>query len=445
MKEKVDLVLIGGTIVTMDTNRRIIENGAVAIRENKILSVDRADTVQEKYTAEKTIDAKHMAVTPGLIDCHTHNLQIFLRGISWSKPPKVPVWVNVLIPFESALKKDEAHLSALLSCINMVKVGTTCHLEHGGQFNADEVGRAVDTTGVRGILGTSTVDMGVPENFRTTTEECVKRNIALVERWNRVNERIRAWFSLRQIIVDSEELWPKFKELAAKYKVGLQTHLAEGIYEVDYCMAKWGRRPVEHLFDTGFLGPNVVIAHAMYLTMEEVGMLQQRNVKVAHCPSGNLNRTRVAQMLAQNVTVGLGSDGGARRGLDLFREMRVVSTLNRVSGIPQYDDLPLTDQRIFEMATINGAKALLWDKEIGSIEPGKKADIILVNLNKPHIVPVADIYNTLVQRVTGPDVDTVIIDGKVIMQHGEIKTVNEQEILEKVGQTVPNIIRRLGW
>jgi 5-methylthioadenosine/S-adenosylhomocysteine deaminase len=276
MKEKVDLLVKDGIIVTMDGKRRVIDNGAVAIKGNKIVAVANSEEVQNKYSADETINAKGMAVMPGLIDTHTHNLQIFLRGRTWGAPLKIPGWLSLLIPFESALTKEEAYLSGLLSCINMIKVGTTGHIDHGGQFNAFEVGRAMEKTGVRAILSRSTIDMGAPDYFSTSTEDAIKENVKLVEKWNGVaGGRIRAWFSLRQIMVCTDELWVKFSELASKYKTGIQTHLSEGMYEVDWAYNHWGKRPVEHYYETGFLQKNVLIAHAMYLTDKEVKMLKE--------------------------------------------------------------------------------------------------------------------------------------------------------------------------
>jgi len=323
----------------------------------------------------------------------------------------------------------------------MIKVGTTCHVDHGGQFHSNEVGRAVETTGVRGLLSRSTMDMGAPEGAITSTADAVRANIRLVEEWNGVaNSRIRAWFSLRQIMVCSEELWVKFKELAAKYGVGIQTHLAEALYEVDWALERWGQRPVEHLYKTGFLGPEILIAHMMYLTAQEVQMVKERDVKIAHCPTFNLNRTRVPQMLAQNITVGLGSDGGAKQSLDLFNEMRVASVVHRAREIPNYDTAVLTENDLLSMATIYGAKAILWDDEIGSLEVGKKADMILIDLQKAHIQPVEDILTTLVYQVGGSDVDTTIIDGKIVMQNRKILTIDEEEVLDEVEKKAPTIL-----
>ena len=445
MKEKVDLLVKDGIIVTMDGKRRVIDNGAVAIKGNKIVAVANSEEVQNKYSADETINAKGMAVMPGLIDTHTHNLQIFLRGRTWGAPLKIPGWLSLLIPFESALTKEEAYLSGLLSCINMIKVGTTGHIDHGGQFNAFEVGHAMEKTGVRAILSRSTIDMGAPDYFSTSTEDAIKENVKLVEKWNGVaGGRIRAWFSLRQIMVCTDELWVKFSELASKYKTGIQTHLSEGMYEVDWAYNHWGKRPVEHYYETGFLQKNVLIAHAMYLTDKEVKMLKERDVKVAHCPGGNLSRTRVPQMLTEGISVGVGADGGARRGLDLFQDLRIASAVHAAHEIPHYDSAPLSDLALLEMATINGAKVLLWDDEIGSIEPGKKADIILVDLNKPHILPIGQVITALTQRATGQDVDTAIIDGKVVMKNRKLLTMDEDEVLKKVRELdVPAIVKRM--
>jgi len=445
MKEQVDLIIKDGIVVSMDSKRSIINKGAVAVKGNKIAAVAESSEIQDKYSADEILDAKHKAILPGFVDTHTHDLQIFLRGRTWGAPLRIPGWLSLLIPFESALTKEEAYLSGLLSCANMIKVGTTCHIDHGGQFNAYEVGRAMEKTGVRAILSRSTIDMGAPDYFATSTEDAIKENVKLVEEWNgAAGGRIRAWFSLRQIMVCTEELWVKFSELASKYNTGIQTHLSEGMYEVDWALNRWGKRPVEHLYETGFLQKNVLIAHAMYLTEREVKMLSERDVKVAHCPAGNLSRTRVPQMLSEGIAVGLGSDGGARRGLDLFQEMRIAAAVHTAHEIPHYDSAPLSDQTLLEMATINGARVLLLDNEIGSIEVGKKADIIIVDLDKPHILPVGQPVTALTHRATGQDVDTAIIDGKIVMKNRKLLTIDEDELLEKVHELdVAAILKRM--
>lgn len=454
MKEKADILIKNAIVVTMDSERRVYNDGAVVIKENKIIKVGKSYEVEKECSGEKVIDAKKKAVLPGLIDCHMHAHQEFLRTAWWIDTPPLDVgWQNYLMPFEGTLSEKDAHLSGLLSCINMIKKGTTCFADAGGS-QPEELAKAVEKTGVRAAIAPSIADMGkvpVPgmENMVFSTKEDVRRNREFVERWNNAADgRIHAWFGIRQIMVCSEELWAKFKELSAKYHTGIHTHLAEMPEEVVWALRQWGKRPVEKAYETGFLSSNVLFAHMVFVTDQELNMVRERDAKIVHCPAGVLGwvsrPTKVPQMLALGITVGLGSDGGSTRNLDMFEEMMVAKGMHVGQyGVPHCDSIAIPSEKILAMATVEAAKAVLWEKGIGSIEPGKSADIIIIDLDQPHLMPVYRLYPLLVSFVKGADVETSIINGRVVMENHEIKTVNEAEILENARERAPEILSNI--
>lgn len=454
MKEKADILIRNALVVTMDSAMRIYDNGAVAVGGGNILDVGKSYHIEEKYCAEEVIDAKKKAVLPGLIDCHMHAHQEFLRTAWWIDTPPLDVgWQNYLMPFEGTLSKEDAYLSGLLSCVNMIRKGTTCFADAGGS-QPEELAKAVEESGVRAAIARSTADMGkvpVPgmENMVFSTKEAVRRNREFVEKWNNAAEgRIHAWFGIRQIMVCSEELWAKFKELATKYQTGIHTHLAEMPEEVVWALKQWGKRPVEKAYETGFLSPNALFAHMIFVTDEELNMVKERDAKIAHCPAGVLSwvsrPTKVPQMLALGITVGLGSDGGSTRNLDMFEEMMVAKNMHTGQyGAPHHDTIAIPSEKILSMVTADAAKALLWDKEIGSIEQGKSADIIILDLDQPHLMPAYRLYPLLVVFAKGSDVETSIINGRIVLENHVIKTVDETKILEKARDRAPEILKNI--
>lgn len=454
MIESVDLLVKHATIVTMDPQKRVFYDGALAVKESRILAIGKTDDLETRYRGDKTIDGTHHALMPGLIDCHAHVHQQFLRTAWWIDTPALPVgWQNFLMPFEGTLTREDAQLGAQLACINMIKSGTTCFADAGGS-HPDTLAEVVRDTGMRAVIARSTADMGEgPElgmkNMVFSTKDAVKKNVELVERWhNAADGRIHAWFGLRQIMVCSEELWEQFKELSMTYKTGIHTHLAEVPDEVVWALRRWGKRPVERLYETGFLGPNILFAHMVYLTDRELSRAAERGVKIAHCPVGILQGisrpTKVPQMLAAGITVGLGTDGAALRNLDMFQEMMVAGFMHRGQFGSQYmDTVAIPSDQILAMTTIDAAKALLWDRDIGSLEPGKLADFVMVDLRAAHLTPAYRLYPLLVYFARGSDVDTVVINGKVVMENRHLTIIDEQDVLTRAEDRSRQLIENI--
>jgi 5-methylthioadenosine/S-adenosylhomocysteine deaminase len=386
---------------------------------------------------------------PGLIDTHFHTAQQLLRGkiseLSRRRHLRLPIWQNYLIPFESVLDEEDVYLSGLLAYSNMLKAGTTCFAEAGGP-HPDQMGRAADEVGIRGFLALSTVDMGdsMPRSMMMTTQEAIERNLALVQRWKE-HDRVRGWLSLRQLIVCSQALWEAFRDLSDQLGVRVHTHLAEGTYEVDYATARWGKRPAEHLEGIGFVGPRMHAAHSVLLSHREVDLYAERQVTVAHCPIGNylIGPPKIHEMWRRGITVGIGSDGASSGSIDLFQATHATWVAQQaIFATPWHDRSLFTAEDLLQIATIGGARAIGEFATLGSLEVGKQADILMINPEELDLQPVYDPLFTVSRCITGRDVETVLVNGQVVVRNRQLLTVDEGQLKSSIRERLPRIMGR---
>ncbi|MDP7975948.1 MAG: amidohydrolase family protein [Thermoprotei archaeon] len=406
----------------------------LAIKGGRILNVGK----DLKYDARSTINGKGKLFMPGLVDAHTHPFQIFLRGALRASGLKVhPFWLKVLVPFEAEMNEREGRVSAELAALNMIKKGITGFIDAGGPY-PEVMAEVADTSGLRARVTYSTMDQG-PESYVHTPED----NRNLVRKWSK--GRVRGWYSVRQIMVSSEELMRKTAEYAKEDGAGITLHIAEEASEVDYAVNKWGKRPVELLNHVGLLSSGSVLAHSAFLSENDVKLIAAARASVAHCPFINLthmNFPKVKEMIEAGVNVALGSDGGSMRALDLFTEINVM-----IAGHTAYYGTPYMDYDVISpldalvMASSAGAAAMM-EKDLGSISPGKVADLISVDMRRPGLMPM---YNptSVPLFATGSDVSDVIIDGKPVMLDGKVLTLDEQKIAEEVDEVYPEVQERL--
>lgn len=429
-----DILIKGGHVITMDPQRRVFEGGSVAIKGNKITAVGKE--VKEK--AGVIIDAREKAVLPGLINAHTHLSMTLLRGIADDMPLK-PWLENEIWPTEAHLTAKHVHTGALLGCLEMIKSGTTCFADQ--YFFMEEVARAVEESGPRGVLSYGIIEKGDPE-LRTSE---IKKGTELVKNCHgKANDRILTMFGPHAPYTCSPECLTKVKELAKKYRVGIHIHLSETQDEIKQMTEKYGKRPVEYLNSIGFLGPEVLAAHCVWLTEQEIKVLRERGVKPVHNPVSNMKLgsgvAPVPKMLAAGIPVALGTDGAASNNtLDMFNEMKFAALLNKAHKL---DPVAVPATSALEMATVNGATALGLGKELGSIEVGKKADLVLVDLKKPHLSPLHNVISHLVYSAVGSDVDTTIVDGKILMQGRKVLTLDEDKVLREAQKNSNDLLAR---
>jgi 5-methylthioadenosine/S-adenosylhomocysteine deaminase len=381
----VDLLITGMDIVTFDDAGTELRDGAIAIRGNIIHWMGSAREAEARFTAAETIRADDMIAMPGLVDAHYHTAQQFLHGklsaLRRRGELKNPVWSRYLVPFESHLTPEDVYWSGIAGYASMISCGTTCFLEAGGPF-PDEMGRAADEIGIRGRIALSTMDMDetIPAGSRFTTDEALKKNEDLVLRW-RNHPRVNAWLSLRQIMVNTTALTAEMSALAKQLSTAIHTHLGEGAYEVDYAIKTWGLRPAEYMESIGALNEHIHAAHSVLLSLNEIELYAKRRVSACHCAFNNyaMGFPRLLEMLQRGIAIGIGSDGAATRGsLDLFEVVHAATVGQQaVSGTPYHIDAPISFESMLRAAVRNGARAARMERQIGSLEPGKLADLIL--------------------------------------------------------------------
>jgi 5-methylthioadenosine/S-adenosylhomocysteine deaminase len=436
------ILIRNGTIVTMDQNNSIVR-GDVLIRDGRIAEVGEAINSD----VDETIDADGCAVLPGFVQTHIHLCQTLFRGaaddlslIDWLKKR---VW-----PMEAAHTAESIRASARLGIAELIKGGTTCALTMETVRHTEEVLRVVEETGFRATVGKCMMDKGddVPAELHEDTRQSIRESVALIEKWHgRSGGRVRCCFAPRFAVSCTAELLREVSELAKKHQVMIHTHSSENKNECEIVEAETGRRNVAYLDSLGISGTHVVLAHCVHLDTEEMEILARTKTNVAHCPSSNLKLgsglARIAEMLARKIPVSLGADGAAcNNRLDMFTEMRTAALLQKLAHGPEV----LPAERVLRMATIDGARALGLDQEIGSVESGKRADVIVVKLDQLHSSPQRDVVSALVYSAVPSDVRTTIIDGHLLMRDGELLTMNEASVIEDANSEARSLAERAG-
>ncbi len=436
------ILIKSGTVVTMDEANSIVR-GDVLIRDGRIAEVgDHFDA-----EANEVIDASGCAVLPGFVQTHIHLCQTLFRGaaddlalIDWLKQR---VW-----PMEAAHSRQSIRASARLGIAELVRGGTTCALTMETVKHTEEVLRVVDETGFRATVGKCMMDKGqeVPADLLEKTRESIRASVALIKQWHGAgNGRVRCCFAPRFAISCTQELLSEVAKLSRQHQVMIHTHASENKKECELVEGETGRRNVAYLDSLGISGAHVLLAHCVHLDTEEMETLARTKTKVAHCPSSNLKLgsglARVAEMLARGIPVSLGADGAAcNNRLDMFTEMRTAALLQKLAHGPEV----LPAARVLRMATIDGARALGLEKEIGSLEAGKRADVIVVDLDQLHSTPPGDVVSALVYSAVAPDVRTTIIEGQVLMRDGELLMMNEASVIEEANREAKSLVDRAG-
>jgi 5-methylthioadenosine/S-adenosylhomocysteine deaminase len=434
------ILIKGGTMVTMDKSDSIVR-GDVLIRDGRIAEIggEIDDTVND------VVEAHGCAVLPGFVQTHIHLCQTLFRGaaddlalIDWLKKR---VW-----PMEAAHTPESIRASAQLGIAELIKGGTTCALTMETVRHTEEVLRVVEESRFRAHVGKCMMDKGddVPAALREATRASIDESLRLIDKWNgAANGRVRCCFAPRFAISCTRELLSEVSTLAKQHGVTIHTHASENRNECDIVERETGDRNIDYLNSLGIVGPHVVLAHCIHLDNTEMETLAATKTNVAHCPSSNLKLgsgiARVTEMLARGIPVSLGADGAAcNNRLDMFTEMRTAALLQKAMHGPEV----LPAARALRMATIDGAQAMGLDKEVGSIEVGKRADTIVVDVSELHAAPTGDVVSTLVYSAQASDVRATIIDGQVVMRDRELLTLNEATVLADANREAEALRRR---
>ena len=385
---------------------------------------------------DKIIDADGKILLPGLINTHTHLSMTLFRGLA--DDLSLDSWLNDHIwPMEANLNGDYCYIGALLGAVELIKSGTTTFSDM--YFYMEDVARAVDESGIRAVLSYGMIDFGDAEK----RENEIKENLDLFNNChNTADGRIKVFFGPHSPYTASKELLMKVRELADEYNMGIHIHVSETEKEINDSLDEKGLRPFEYLDEIGFLGPDVVAAHCVWLSDDEIEIIKKHDVKISHNPCSNMKLASgiapVSKLIDNDICVSIGTDGASsNNNLDLIEELKTASLLQKVSTL---DPKVLTSDETLAMGTIKGAEALGLDSEIGSIEVGKKADIILIDRNSANMVPdSSSLSSNVIYSANGSNVDTTICNGKILMENKKLTILDEQEIYDKAKQAIKEL------
>jgi 5-methylthioadenosine/S-adenosylhomocysteine deaminase len=441
-KQKADLIVSGGTVVSMDGARTIYDDGAVAVKGDTIVSVGPRSEVESKYLAAQTIDAKGKLVLPGFINGHTHVPMTLFRGLH--DDVTLNDWLyKYIFPAEKQNVNEEfVRWGTRLAAAEQIRAGVTTFADM--YYFEDAVAEETKAAGMRGVLGETFIDFPAPDN--KSEAAMLAYTETYLKKWQG-DPLIHAAVAPHSIYTCSQRTLQDSAALARKYRAPILIHTAEMKKEWDDSLKNNGMSPVQYLDKIGVLGPDVVSAHCIYVDEADRKTLAQRQVGCVHNPSSNMmlasGVSPVAEMRAAGVAVGLGTDGpaGSNNDLDLMEEMDLAAKLAKITKM---DPLALNAKAVVEMATIEGARALHMEKEIGSLESGKKADLIIISLDEPNAVPMYDVYAQLAYALKGSDVETVVIGGRVVMRNRKLLSVNEKQAMAKAREYKKTVAASLG-
>ena len=421
-------------VVSMNEKREIYNNGSILIENDLIKAIGKVDEKSIIDTAE-IIDAKGKIVLPGLINTHVHLSQQLGRGIA--DDVDLLTWLRERVwPYESNFDYESSLISSTACCVEMIKSGVTTFLEAGGQY-VEAMAEAVKNTGIRAALSKSVMDegIGLPTNWIKTADEEIQVQKELFDKYNNTADgRIKIWFGLRTIFNNSDDLIIKTKKIADELNTGIHMHIAEIAAENDYVKTNRGNSTVEHLHKLGALGPNLLAVHTVWLTDREIDLFRLYDVKVSHNPAAAmkvvLGFARIPEMLEKGLSVSIGTDGApSNNRMDMMREMYLTSLIHKGRTL---NPKVIPAEQVLEMATINGAKCALLEREIGSLEVGKKADLIILNPNTIHSLPLHDPIANIVYTMSSENVESTMCNGKWLMKNREILVLNESNLIEQV-------------
>lgn len=422
------------TVVTMDDQKRIIEHGDILIEGSAILFVGETGRAPVVRGAQ-VIDGTGKVALPGLINAHTHAAMTLLRG--YADDMALQEWLQTKIwPREAFLKPEDVYWGTMLAAVEMIKGGTTCFADM--YFFGEEIARAALDVGIRTSI------CGVLLGFLPTANDDLKQAIAFVEKWHGEQGRVTAMFGPHALYTCKTDYLKKMAIEAQRLGVGIHIHILETRDERDEIRKLNDAEPFDILKTTGLLDQHVLAAHAAYLTDEEIKLIKNYSFVPVHCPGSNLKLASgvapVWEYLQEEIDTGLGTDGAAsNNNLDMFEEIRLAALIHKEE---RFDPTVVSAYQALELATRGGAHALGLEKEIGQIKEGMKADIILVDMRKPHLTPMHSVIANLVYSASAADVSETIVDGCLLMEDRKLLTIDEAEVLEKASEVAKDLIKR---
>ncbi len=439
-----NLLIKNAEIVTMNANDEIF-NGDIYIENDRIKAIGKNLVVT---CADKIIDASGRTVIPGFVQTHIHLCQTLFRGraddlelMDWLKQK---IW-----PLEAAHDEESIYYSALLGIGELIQSGTTTIVDMETVHHTEFAFQAIAASGIRALSGKVMMDKGneVPKRLQEKTSESIQKSVDLLEQWNEFDGgRIKYAFSPRFVVSCTEELLKEVSSLSKHYNVYVHTHASENRGEIEIVERETGMRNITYLDHLGLANERLILAHCIWLDETEKIIIKEKGVKVSHCPGSNLKLAsgiaEIPHLLQQNISVSLGADGApCNNNLDMLNEMRLAALIQK----PTFGPTVMDAKTVFKMATIGGAKAIGMENEIGSLEVGKKADLAILNLNDFHTYPSfgVDPISRIVYSATHADVETTIINGKIVMENRWLKTIDKNIVLQEANQSIRRLMKKV--
>ena len=451
--KKADLVIANiGWLITVDETRRIIRDAAIAVTKGRIVAIGKTTELAAAFTAKQTVDARGAVATPGFVDCHLHSSFQLSRGLA-DEAHAQSFLFDRMYPYEAALESEDVEVSATHACAELLRHGVTCFIDPGN-YHPEASVKAAAATGIRMMVGRSSFDltksvMGLlPARMIEDTMVCLKEAEAVLERYGRTdNPRLKASASFRGLNNASDKLIVGLKKLADKYDTLLQTHACFSYSTHDGCVARCGLAEIERMESLGVLDPRMLVVHSGWLEPQEVAILARTKPSLVCAPSSSLHNGygnfvvgKIPELMAFGVNVGLGSDHASSGIVDMVQEMRLAACgYKEVRMNPRV----MPPEHAIEMATINGAKAALWDDRIGSIEVGKDADIVLFETQRPEWQPLINPVSNLVYSATGDSVRDVFVAGEQVVKDAQLTRIDEAALYREIPIAVARFSKRL--
>jgi len=423
-RQSIDLLITGGAVVTMDEARNVFEPGYVAVRGTRIIGVGPTSELAAKhFVAKQTINASGQVVLPGLINTHTHIPMVLFRGLA--DDLELQEWLTKYIfPAEARnVTREFVRTGTRLGLAEMIRGGTTTYVDM--YYFEDTIAEETRRAGMRAILGETVIDFPAPDN--KTWTDAMTSTERFLKQWKNDDLIVPAIAPHAPYTVSTEHL-TQTRQIAEKYDVPLVIHLAEASTETEFMMKTYNQRSVPYLERIGFLSTRVIAAHVVHVNEDEITTLKKYGIGVGHCPQSNMKLASgvapVPAMLKAGVDVGLGTDGAASNNdLDMWEEMDTAAKLHKLTS---KNPTVISAREALELATIRGARAINLDKEIGSLESGKRADLILVSLGAPRLAPLYNLYSQLVYATKASDITDTIVNGRILMRQRRLLTINER-------------------
>ena len=452
MADSIDLLVKGWYVVTMNATRDIIHDGAVAIRGNTIVDVGKADDLEQAYRPRRVMGGDRFVVTPGMVNTHIHITgEPLTRGYV---PDDTPFEENVFVwlcPLYATYNAAEERLSAQLAAVEMLRSGTTCFLEAGTIRFLDDVVDGLREVGIRGRLGRWVWDLPPePSVYKQNTDEA----IAFLQRQLDVHRdyddgRLGAWSIVVGHTTCSDPLWKAAKELADEHGTGMSFHMSPARLDPEGFIAAFGQRPMVHLDELGVLDSNVAMTHCVHVDDREIDLMAAHGAHVAHCPTTALKVSygvtqigKMPEMVQRGINVAIGTDGNtASNYSDLMRATYLVAGLFKDARM---DPQMFPAEKAYEMATLGGARLMQLEPLIGSLEPGKRADLVLHDTDRPEWRPLLNVVNQLVWSADGRGVHSVVVDGRIVVEDYRCTTIDEDALWAQAQQMGESITARSG-